>query len=90
MQAAPEVVTRVWETAKELGYGKYFIPSVGQDVIDDHVPLLEKGLRVIDVIDIDYGPLELAGRAEPELSPHPAGHDRQDFGAVLQVVGTWR
>ena len=52
--SAPEVVSRVWQKAADLGYSKYFIAQGGQDVTDDHVPLLEKGLRVIDVIDIDY------------------------------------
>ncbi|MDH5235539.1 MAG: M28 family peptidase, partial [Gemmatimonadota bacterium] len=26
----------------------------GISITDDHVPLLDKGLRVIDVIDLDY------------------------------------
>jgi len=87
VQAAPEVVSRVWETAKELGYDKYFIPSVGQDVIDDHVPLLQKGLRVIDVIDIDYGPLNSQGVPSP--SYHHTLQDTIDKVSVhsLQVVG---
>lgn len=87
VQAAPEVVSRVWETAKELGYDKYFIPSVGQDVIDDHVPLLQKGLRVIDVIDIDYGPLNAQGVPSP--SYHHTLQDTIDKVSThsLQVVG---
>jgi hypothetical protein len=87
VQAAPEVVSRVWETAKELGYDKYFIPSVGQDVIDDHVPLLQKGLRVIDVIDIDYGPLNSQGVPSP--SYHHTLQDTIDKISVhsLQVAG---
>jgi peptidase M28-like protein len=52
--AAPEVVARVWGAAKELGYGKYFIAEVKTPITDDHLPLIKKGLRVIDVIDIDY------------------------------------
>ena len=52
--AAPEVVTRVWAAAKELGYSKYFIPEVKGPVTDDHIPLIRRGLRVIDVIDYDY------------------------------------
>ena len=51
-QGAPEVVTRVWQTAADLGYSRYFVPRTGGPVTDDHLPLLEKGLRVIDVIDI--------------------------------------
>jgi glutaminyl-peptide cyclotransferase len=87
VQNAPEVVSRVWETAKEMGYDKYFIPRVGQDVIDDHVPLLQKGLRVIDVIDIDYGPRNAEGVPSP--SYHHTLQDTLDKISVqsLQVVG---
>lgn len=52
--AAPEVVQRVWSVADELGYGSVFVPEAGEYITDDHVPLIRKGLRVIDVIDLDY------------------------------------
>lgn len=51
---APEVVSRVWGVAKELGYGKYFVDESTGGITDDHLPLIRKGLRVIDVIDINY------------------------------------
>lgn len=51
---APEVVERVWRTAAEIGYGNVFVPRTTYEITDDHVPLLDKGLRVIDVIDLDY------------------------------------
>ncbi|MFN2397598.1 MAG: M28 family peptidase [Gemmatimonadaceae bacterium] len=54
MQRAPEVVARVWQVAADLGYSRYFLARGGQTVLDDHVPLLDAGLRVIDVIDYDY------------------------------------
>ncbi len=60
-QAAPEVVQKVWETAKELGYEKYFIPEAKEPITDDHVPLIKAGLRVIDVVDIDYGLRDASG-----------------------------
>ena len=50
---APEV-ERVWRTAAEMGYGNVFIPSATYEITDDHLPLLNKGLRVIDVIDLAY------------------------------------
>ena len=54
-QNAPEVVQRVWAKAKDLGYDKYFLPDMrSYTITDDHYPLLKAGLRVIDVIDIDY------------------------------------
>ncbi|MEO7366914.1 MAG: M28 family peptidase [Gemmatimonadaceae bacterium] len=54
MDAAPEVVDRVWQTAKDLGHGDVFLPEQNSGVTDDHVPLIKAGMRVIDVIDIDY------------------------------------
>jgi hypothetical protein len=54
LDAAPEVVARVWRTAEELGYGGVFIQRPKYTVRDDHVPLQAAGLKAIDVIDIDY------------------------------------
>jgi len=54
LRDAPEVVALVWETARGLGYGKTFVPVQGLAITDDHIPLLKAGLRVIDVIDLDY------------------------------------
>ncbi|MFL5639619.1 MAG: M28 family peptidase [Gemmatimonadaceae bacterium] len=53
-QQAPEVVSRVWQTAADLGYGDVFVQESGGPVTDDHIPLLNAGLRVIDVIDLTY------------------------------------
>ncbi len=54
IQLAPEVVQRVWHTAAELGHADVFVPQSGYTVTDDHIPLLKAGIRVIDVIDLDY------------------------------------
>jgi glutaminyl-peptide cyclotransferase len=55
-QQAPEVVSRVWQTAADLGYGDVFVQESGGLITDDHIPLLNTGLRVIDVIDLTYAP----------------------------------
>ncbi|MFQ6046624.1 MAG: M28 family peptidase, partial [Gemmatimonadales bacterium] len=52
---APEVVERVWRIADELGYGRVFRRNVSY-VTDDHLPLLDAGIRAINVIDLEYGP----------------------------------
>ena len=54
MRGAPEVVQRVWQKAADLGYGQYFVQQSQGPVTDDHLPLLKKGLRVINVIDLSY------------------------------------
>lgn len=51
---APEVVERVWATARDLGHGRVFRTEQVYTVTDDHLPLLEVGIRAIDVIDLDY------------------------------------
>jgi len=73
---APEVVERVWGKALELGYGRIFRPTVRSAISDDHVPLLNAGVRAIDVIDLDY----------------PSWHTPDDTmdkisAASLQIVG---
>lgn len=73
---APEVVELVWNTAKDLGYGGYFIASPRHTLIDDHLELQKAGIRAIDVVDFDY----------------PAWHTQYDTidkvsAASLQVVG---
>lgn len=54
LQAAPDVVARVWNTASALGYSRWFVPQSRYQVTDDHIPLIRKGLPVINVIDLDY------------------------------------
>ena len=87
MNAAPEVVSRVWGRAAELGYDRWFLPRTGYDVTDDHVPLIQRGLRVIDVVDLDYGPMGTDGRVTTNYH-----HTMQDTiehisEKSLQIVG---
>ncbi len=79
---APEVVRRVWDTAHELGYAKHFIAADGGPITDDHVPLLNAGLRVIDVIDINY-------RSPEQQTYHHTSMDTLDKLSLrsFQVVG---
>lgn len=82
VRAAPEVVQRVWGVAESLGYDDVFVPETGQAVTDDHVPLIRKGLRVIDVIDLDYA-------SGAGVSYHHTPEDTLDkvSAASLQIVG---
>jgi hypothetical protein len=76
INGAPEVVERVWAQAAALGYASHFVPSTGLQIMDDHVPLLAAGLRVIDVIDLDYPYHHTLGDTIDKLS-----------AASLKVVG---
>lgn len=87
LQAAPDLMNRVFEAAKGLGYAEDFhahLPaSFGGQVIDDHVPLIRAGIPAIDLIDFEY--------PDP---PHPGDfwHTLQDTidkcsALSLQAVG---
>jgi Zn-dependent M28 family amino/carboxypeptidase len=90
-ERAPEVVSRVWQTAADLGYENYFIKDVGQAITDDHMPFLKKGLHVIDVLDIQYGPLpnNYGAGTQPTTNYHHTLQDTFDkiSAKSLQIVG---
>jgi len=50
---AEELTESVWSKAKEMGL-LCFEDSVKYAVYDDHVPLLDAGIPVVDLIDFDY------------------------------------
>jgi hypothetical protein len=73
---APEVVELVWDTAKDLGYGGYFVASPRHTLIDDHLELQKVGIHAIDVVDFDYPAWHTVGDTIDKVS-----------AASLQVVG---
>lgn len=54
LERAPEVVERVWNAADEIGLGRAFPKRPGTYVTDDHLPLLDAGIRTANVIDLQY------------------------------------
>ena len=45
----------IWNSAKELGYEKYF-SNLQTEIVDDHYPFIQAGVSAIDIIDFNYGP----------------------------------
>jgi glutaminyl-peptide cyclotransferase len=76
MRAAQDVVQLVWATAARLGHRDYFPNREYGAITDDHVPLIEVGMKVIDVIDLDY-----AWHHTPDDTADKVSQ------ATLQVVG---
>ncbi len=76
VRAAPEVVQRVWTTAARIGHGTFFPTRDTFAIMDDHVPLIEVGLKVIDVIDLDFEHHHTPEDTEDKVSQQ-----------TLQVVG---
>lgn len=82
LQRASAVVNSVWETAERLGYRAQFNPKPGYAIQDDHLPLLDKGIAMIDVIDFDYPPWHTLGDTVDKCSA-------ASLGIVGDVVATW-
>lgn len=48
------LVQEIWNTARRLGV-REFIPRLGYEIQDDHIPLREvAGIPCCDIIDFDY------------------------------------
>jgi hypothetical protein len=66
---APEVITRVWGVAEQLGLGNLFPRRSGGRITDDHIPLNEAGIRTINIIDFDYEHWHTHGDVVEKTSP---------------------
>ncbi len=59
MQHASNVVSKIWGTASQLGYGRFFVQGNGGYITDDHVPVIENlnipCANVINLKDSDHG-----------------------------------
>lgn len=82
-QYAPEVVRRVWEVARQMGYGDVFVNEQTGAISDDHVPLNQAGIRTIDIIDLDYGPGNRYWHTPQDV---PANTSARSLGVVGEVV----
>lgn len=68
VDAAPNVVDKVWAIAKELGHEE-FRKGIRYTVSDDHVPLIRAGVKCIDIIDFDYAPWHTLDDTPDKCSP---------------------
>lgn len=54
MKYAARYVEKVWATARDLGYGKYFVNAKGSAITDDHQYVIEgRQIPCLDIINID-------------------------------------
>lgn len=52
-QYAPEVMSLIFSTARDLGL-QQFVDAEGDATYDDHIPLNQVGIRAVDLIDFNY------------------------------------
>jgi glutaminyl-peptide cyclotransferase len=75
----------VWQTANDLGYGKYFL-DLATPMEDDHMPFVRKGVNALDLIDFDYGPNNAYWHDEKDTIDKVSAHSLEVVGNVLVAV----
>jgi glutaminyl-peptide cyclotransferase len=80
--SSPQLLRLVWQIAKELGYGKYFLDSAS-DIEDDHMPFVHLGVNSLDLIDFDYGPDNKYWHTDQDTMDKLSAHSLEVVGNVL-------
>jgi len=72
----------VFNQARRLGYGRYFSDG-SQTIEDDHIPFVEIGIPAVDIIDLDYGPLNLYWHTRYDTVPRCSSASLNAVGDVV-------
>ena len=83
--SSPRLLRLVWQTARDIGYGKYFLDSA-QATEDDHLPFLKKNVNALDLIDFDYGPQNAYWHTDKDTMDKLSAHSFDVVGNVLVAV----
>ena len=55
-QSTPALVALLRQAAKNTGHTRNVLQHAQEGISDDHLPFKQRGVPVLDLIDIDYGP----------------------------------
>ncbi len=72
--STPWLLDLLYKAGKDTGHSNYLFKNPTQ-VDDDHIPFKQRGVPVLDVIDLDYGP---PTREHPEGGYHHTAQDTMD------------
>ena len=86
-QYAPQIVKKVWEAARAVGYDSYFINRDGNPIDDDHVPVNKyRRIPCIDIIHTDPGSPTGFGSYWHTLDDNMTNVSKETLTAVGQTV----
>jgi Zn-dependent M28 family amino/carboxypeptidase len=72
----------VWQTAEQLGYGRYFLKAEGA-IDDDHVPFVTSGVNAMDLIDFNDGPNNSYWHTDKDTTDKLSARSLQIVGDVV-------
>ena len=83
---APDVVQLIWDTARELGV-EQFVDEQGEEIMDDHWPLNNAGIKTVDLIDFNYpDQTNRYWHTTQDTPDHCSAQSLQAVGSVLLHV----
>lgn len=83
---APDIVDLVWKTAARLGI-RQFEDGPGEEILDDHIPLNEAGIKTIDIIDFNYpDPTNRFWHSHKDIPENCSAESLEAVGTVLTHV----
>jgi len=86
-QYAPQIVKKVWEAARAVGYDSYFVNRDGNPIDDDHVPVNKyRKIPSIDIIHTDPGSSTGFGSYWHTLDDNMTNVSKETLTAVGQTV----
>jgi Zn-dependent M28 family amino/carboxypeptidase len=87
LQYAAKWVELIWQTARDLGYGRYFIQANGGNITDDHQPVIRgRNIPCVDIIYYDPNTEQSFGKHWHTLNDTMENIDRETLKAVGQTV----
>lgn len=87
LSKAGNIVEMVWSTARDLGYGKYFINATGGAITDDHEYVIKtRNIPCIDIINYDPDSSHGFGWYWHTQKDNMDNIDRETLHAVGQTV----
>lgn len=89
LQAAPQYVNQIWDTASALGLGSRFPANVAGAVNDDHIPLIRAGIPTVDIIEIGHPATGSFNPSWHTMADNLDGIDTQTLHAVGTAVSGW-
>lgn len=78
LDANASLVNKIWSTAERLGHDAFVRQTCGY-ITDDHVPLIEAGIKVIDIIEV----FPLTWHTVDDTPAHCSAHSLRQVGDTL-------
>jgi Zn-dependent M28 family amino/carboxypeptidase len=88
-QSTGWLVDLVKQAVKKFGYDRYFFKK-DEEISDDHLPFLRRGVPSIDIIDMDYGPNDSYHHTDKDtmdkISAHSLTIDGDVFMETIRLI----